>query len=265
MLKNFTIRARIIAALALILCATVALGLFAIQRLSEVDAAASDISSNWLPSANVLGDLSQDFEQLRARQGQFMLAPIEKKPGLAEKIVESETELSADLKAYRPHVTKGVEEDFAKAIDQYVGEYVKSSGPLMAKVNAGDMVGAVDMYFGEMQDSADQGRKAIRDDRAYQLKMGKQAADVGTALGKSAITLIMAALALTSIACFIVGFIMVRTISMPITHMSGVMRALADGDTKVTVPNVGERNEIGKMATAVEVFKDNMIQNRALE
>jgi methyl-accepting chemotaxis protein len=265
MFRNITIRARVIAAFAVVLCVTIGLGLFSIMRLSAVNAAANDVGNNWLPAANVLGDISQDFEQLRARQGQYMLAPADKKPGLAEKITDSETKLTTALAAYKPLVTAGAEQDLAQAIDTHVGAYIHSSGPLLEKVNAGDMSGAVDLYFGEMQDSADAARKAIRGDRTFQLTEGDKAAEGGIALGKSAIAMIWVALGISGLICFAIGFAMIRGISMPIKRMSGVMQKLADGDTQVAIPSAGEHNEIGDMAVTVEVFRDNMIRNLALE
>ncbi|CAL4866284.1 hypothetical protein MMA231_00523 [Asticcacaulis sp. MM231] len=265
MFSHMTIRLRVVAAFALVLCATIALGLFAIQRLSAVNAAAKDVATNWLPSANVLGDISQDFEQLRARQGQYMLAPVEKKVALAGKIADSEKQLNAGITLYKPLVAPGKEEEMAAALDKHVSDYIGSSKALLEKTDAGDMAGAVDLYFGDMQNSADQARKAIRADRKFQLEQGDVAADKGTKLGESAITLIMIALGATAAACFVIGFAMIRGISLPISRMSGVMQKLADGDTAVVIPNVGERSEIGDMAKTVEVFKDNLIRTRALE
>jgi methyl-accepting chemotaxis protein len=51
----------------------------------------------------------------------------------------------------------------------------------------------------------------------------------------------------------------------PIRAMTATMRALADGDVSVEIPASGYRNEIGAMAAAVLVFKDNLIRSRALE
>ncbi len=267
MLKNMTIRVRVIAAFALVLCATVGLGLFSIQRLGAVNAAADDVGNNWLPAANILGDLSQDFEQLRGRQAQLLLASPETRERLSlrQKTIDSEKRVLAGLEAYKPLVTPGAEEDLAKLINSTVADYTSGDDELLAKLDSGDTAGAIELYFGSMQVSADGARKAIRADRAFQLKEGDNAAEGGIKLGKSAMALIMAALALTALACVVIGFLMIRTISMPITRMSGVMQKLADGDTNVTIPNVGERNEIGVMGGTVEVFKDNMIKTRALE
>jgi methyl-accepting chemotaxis protein len=57
----------------------------------------------------------------------------------------------------------------------------------------------------------------------------------------------------------------IRKVSRPIRRMAQVMRQIADGDTGIVVPDTGARNEIGAMAAAVQVFKDNLIRSRLLE
>ena len=74
-----------------------------------------------------------------------------------------------------------------------------------------------------------------------------------------------ASLALIGIAVFglsiwIVGYRVVG----PLTGMAVVMRRLADGDRSVEVPSLGRRDEIGGMADAVAVFRDNAIRADAL-
>ena len=53
-------------------------------------------------------------------------------------------------------------------------------------------------------------------------------------------------------------------ISGPVVGMTETMEKLAGGNTSVIVPGVGRGDEIGSMATAVQVFKDNMIANERL-
>ncbi|MGY2049548.1 methyl-accepting chemotaxis protein [Methylobacterium sp. JK268] len=54
-------------------------------------------------------------------------------------------------------------------------------------------------------------------------------------------------------------------VTRPLGHLTGAMVRLAEGDAAVTVPGMGRRDEIGAMAQAVQVFKDNLIRARALE
>ncbi|WMT72666.1 methyl-accepting chemotaxis protein [Bradyrhizobium sp. Ash2021] len=51
-----------------------------------------------------------------------------------------------------------------------------------------------------------------------------------------------------------------RAIATPIQGMTAAMGKLAGGDTSTVVPGGGRYDEIGEMAGAVQVFKDNMIE-----
>ncbi len=60
----------------------------------------------------------------------------------------------------------------------------------------------------------------------------------------------------------LMGILLMRSIAAPITRMTGAMTALAKGDTTVEVPGVSRNDEIGAMATASQIFKDNMIERQ---
>jgi methyl-accepting chemotaxis protein len=62
----------------------------------------------------------------------------------------------------------------------------------------------------------------------------------------------------------IISFFTTRAIASPIQSMTGAMRRLAGGDKTIGVPGVGRNDEIGDMAQAVQVFKDNMIETDRL-
>jgi methyl-accepting chemotaxis protein len=62
------------------------------------------------------------------------------------------------------------------------------------------------------------------------------------------------------------GFVMVRSrVTGPIADMTQAMRAMADGDLSVAVPHGTRHDEIGAMAGALTVFKENGLRVRALE
>ncbi len=53
--------------------------------------------------------------------------------------------------------------------------------------------------------------------------------------------------------------VVVRQVTAPIMAMTRAMNRLAQGDNAVEIPAVGQRDELGQMAGAVQVFKDNAI------
>src|SRR5262249_18171846 len=63
----------------------------------------------------------------------------------------------------------------------------------------------------------------------------------------------------------LMGVLLTRGITVPITRMTTAMTALAKGDTSVEVPGVRRRDEIGAMAAAVEVFRDSIIDRKRAE
>ncbi|MBO6520155.1 MAG: HAMP domain-containing protein [Rhodospirillales bacterium] len=62
-----------------------------------------------------------------------------------------------------------------------------------------------------------------------------------------------------------VGYFAARSVSKPITDMTGSMLRLADGDLEAPVGYRERGDEIGKMAGAVRVFKENAIERVRLE
>lgn len=64
----------------------------------------------------------------------------------------------------------------------------------------------------------------------------------------------------------LIGLFFARTISMPIMSMTKAMGHLAEGDMSVDVPFLEKKDELGLMAAAVQVFKDNAVEvNRLRE
>ncbi|MGA1860622.1 methyl-accepting chemotaxis protein [Azospirillum sp. 11R-A] len=74
----------------------------------------------------------------------------------------------------------------------------------------------------------------------------------------------LAALLSVLVICGVLGAI-VRTVTRPIAQMTRVMSALAAGETNVDVPATGREDEVGKMAFAVQTFRENAIERRRLE
>lgn len=59
-------------------------------------------------------------------------------------------------------------------------------------------------------------------------------------------------------------FMIARTIIKPINQMTDSMQKLAGGDMEVEVPALEKRDEIGQMASTVQVFKENAIEANRL-
>ncbi len=63
----------------------------------------------------------------------------------------------------------------------------------------------------------------------------------------------------------IIAWLIGRSITRPLSQLGHRMQALAEGKLDEEIPGIGRRDEIGAMATTVQVFKDNAIRIRDLE
>jgi methyl-accepting chemotaxis protein len=116
---------------------------------------------------------------------------------------------------------------------------------------------------------------------AWQLELTKHVGTVGEVAGVAAdlttrranedaaaarnMVMVYGGLLVFALAFAIGGFVLVRVrVSRPITAIADVMRRLAANDLSVSVPGTDRGDEIGQMANAVLVFKDNMVETERL-
>ena len=62
----------------------------------------------------------------------------------------------------------------------------------------------------------------------------------------------------------VIVFVTARSIVSPIAAMTTAMGGLAEGDKSIEIPATDRKDEVGEMAQAVQVFKDNMIKAEQL-
>ena len=72
--------------------------------------------------------------------------------------------------------------------------------------------------------------------------------------------LVVLSIGLGSAIAWLIG----RAISRPVINMTRTMECLARGDTAAAVPATDQRDEIGEMARAVQIFRDSMIKTEEM-
>ena len=73
---------------------------------------------------------------------------------------------------------------------------------------------------------------------------------------------VMAAITLALLAATLgLSYYIGQGIARPVTDMTDVMRTLAEGDATCDIPCIERGDELGQMAQAVQIFKDNMLEN----
>ena len=90
----------------------------------------------------------------------------------------------------------------------------------------------------------------------------KAAAVAATATAE---TRVLWAFGLVALLLAVIAGLIARAVAAQVCGMTGVMTRLAGGDLEVEIPVRGKSNELGRMAGAVAVFRDNARERRRLE
>ncbi len=266
LLAKLSIRSKIIAGFAAVLLCTVGLGLFASQRLDALNANAQDIKDDYLPSTRILGHMAQVSERLRSNRAALLLATTDAQRAQYNATINEQAELYArEREAYQPLISPGDERRLTSAFDAAWQHYLEVGKTTADLATLGKRDEAIALFMGDGVKAMAEYRSALQADIEVNVRQGSQAADEGAALGASAHRWILAGLVLAALLCIGIGWMIVRAISTPITAMTTAMRRLAAGDMAVEIGGASRGDEIGKMAQAVEVFKQNAIERAKLE
>lgn len=79
------------------------------------------------------------------------------------------------------------------------------------------------------------------------------------------VTALAAAVLVIALIAGAIAWLVGRSITVPLGQLGVRMQTLADGALDEAIPGTDRRDEIGKMAATVQVFKDNAVRVRALE
>ncbi len=219
-----------------------------------------------LPAAQALTGIQVVTLRTRVNGSRVLSAKTQQQKADALKSIQQRL---AELQTYKATYASLLETDAArdlyKTFEQQWATYLDQQTDGFAKAERGDLAGAQEQYNTTMSDTI---RATIATLVAMSdLQSAAAAASGAEAQGayERAHQQMMGFLALAAFLAIGAVVMLVVEISRPLGRMTAAMHQLASGDTRTEIPAVGRRDEVGAMAGAVQIFKENMIQTRRLE
>jgi methyl-accepting chemotaxis protein len=224
------------------------------------------MATNWLPSISTVRQINTLAERRRAYVARHIFHATDAEMKTEEETIAKMSDMfTAARKHYEPMIAgaeeRKVYESFAQLWEGYqpvVTEVLKLSRAKQKK-EAGDL------YTGEMSRKFTDIRSSLMKLVEINEKGAKEATDAAADNFSAARLITMITLAigvLIAIGAMAFSFF---GIARPIGRITQSMGVLAGGDMQAEIPFALRKDEIGKMAAAVQVFKDNMIRARELE
>jgi methyl-accepting chemotaxis protein len=269
MFAKFSIRAKITAVVAFLLVAVTGMGLLAVANMRAINASTVEITTSWLPSVRVLGDLRAGVIAYRNAIREHMLGETIEEKDATEKVLATVIESNMKIRqSYEALITTPEEralyndwvktwESYKKGTEEVVALSRKSPGhfPHEAHELNTKTVNKIGIEADNIL------KKDIELNNAGADKAARDAADNYT----SAFIMLAAILGIAIIVGIGVGIYLIRDVSRGIASIVEPMQALGGGDLTAQVPHQGEKTEIGAMADTLQVFKEALIAKKAAD
>ena len=257
--RDLSVSTKVIGAFAFVLIATVALGIFSVQRLSQVEANAVELRNHWLQGTRVLGEVQYTATRYRSWNGAYISFSTPELQDLGKKNLDLlQVAVGEVLQKYKAIATTDKERAFGEQIDSKWTAYQPMLEMELAIIKSRGQAEAVNYYMGPMMKSFTELKNAIDTTIAYNTASADAAGAEGDRAFESARTLIFIVLGAAVLLCFGAGFTLIRSVSGPLVQMTGAMGQLAAGKLDVFVPNADQSDEIGKLAEAMTAFKNQL-------
>jgi len=221
------------------------------------------------PDDGLQGLLMLSGQVIEARASETGDAALEAKLRHAQ-LAERDYMLRGNAMAYTDFKTRGAEfeamitksaaldsatrETLRGALDSYLSSmasYVDSAERISGIVNSmGDTFSAIDPNFDKIE--------------AFAAAGAKEASDMAATARDSIRMVIIAASAMIIVIFSLAGFAMARAIVTPIVSLTECMARLARKDWSADIPALDRKDEVGRMAQAVDIFKQSGLENERL-
>jgi methyl-accepting chemotaxis protein len=260
-LNNVSIRIKIAAAFGVMLLIIGAAGVFSIERLARVNATTIDINTNWLPSIRFIGEVRYNMARHRAILARHaMVTEPAQKAQVEDRLKVARQNVENARKAYEPLIASAEERDAYTKYTTAWTDYLKAVDEMIATSNRSQAAEAAQLFVTKVSQAGLAAETTVDKIVALNLQGADAAQAAGADLYANSRTLVLAALALALVVALGAGYLLSRGVATPVVGMTAAMTRLAAHDLAVEIPAVGQRDEIGRMANAVQVFKENMIK-----
>jgi hemerythrin-like metal-binding protein len=258
MLKNVSIRFKIVGTVVSILILMVLVGVISLFKLSSASTIAEDMGKNQMPSVTILAKLGNTVDTYRRSELQFYLknSPEDFKRYL-DRMGKMQDDFSAARNALgRLRLTDEEKKKFADFEAAWLA-YTASAQKVVGLVKSGDFDAAQQQTRGEGKKLYDQANRIIVEIQAYNQKEADKGAEMVRHAASTAGTWIVFLVCAGLLAGLLLGILAVRAIVRPLRELAADAEQVATGDLGVTIAT-DSHDEVGQLARSFETMVNNL-------
>jgi methyl-accepting chemotaxis protein len=267
--SNLKIRNKVLLGYVAVFIVSGAVGALSVVQIDGLDAIAQRIDGN-VSNLIQLGNIRADGAKIGALASLGMIsATASESLDQFNGILAQEKRIKADFerqwKALSATMDEGAETADARTFNDSFKTLYDIAQKSADAVSQGNFPDANRLILNEMGGTIDNFVKAaaaaIAYEKADSLRLEKQAQQQK----QQSLLIIGLGIALLLLSILVSVALSIGQIARPIARMTEAMRRLSRNEMEITLPGLGQRDEIGAMAAAVQVFKENALERTKLE
>ncbi len=258
--NNLKIGKKLILTFSAFLLLILGLGAVAIVEINAIGRSTNDLAKNWLPSVDAIRTLQYLQSARRTAAYQHVLATDEKEiREFDTRVAFYRSELGKTQDEYERLISSPEEHAVFKRYATLSQKFDEELDGVLALSRNNENVSARDRMNGTARELNVELTKALDELVAINTKGAGDSVDLAATTQSFAKWIVAGALAVSAAFLVVAAIVLIRLIATPIVAMTSAMRELAEGNKAVEIPAQGRKDEVGAMAAAVQVFKDNAI------
>ena len=242
-----------------------AFGWFAVDRLAVVNDQSTIIEQIWLPRTRIAGDVNTLTSDYRIAEARHILSTTpEMIAGAEADIASREKSIKEQLAAYRQLLQPGESAALIDDVEKTWAGYIRANEAMLDLSRENKNAEATE-FFRKSKKAFDTVAETLTKMSENGAAQAAAASRAGDEIYGSVRFLLIGAVLLLVVIALTLAFYFETAVSRVLVRLSDLMRTLAGGDLTVTVTGTERGDEVGAMARAVQVFKDNGLEMRRME
>ncbi|MBB3308462.1 methyl-accepting chemotaxis protein-1 (serine sensor receptor) [Rhizobium sp. BK196] len=265
-MKRPSIKQALILKLSIISIFVIGLSYISLSTISTISSHAEQIGHFWMQRLVTAREIKGSFLELQLAYADFLLdTTAEDQSAGKQGIAAAATSVDQFVLDYEKGVRTERGRELINQIKPEISKFRDMADEMVALQTSGKASDAARLFKETMEPQADVVNARVADLVAFILNQAEGFVDASGASANSAFTLtaVIAALAVTIAVAGIVFAIL--GIATPIRRIASAMGRLSAGDLDSDIPYAGRADEVGDMAGAVEVFRQNALNVVKLE
>jgi two-component system, OmpR family, sensor kinase len=239
----------------------VVLGLFSIWRLSNFNLLSADVAERWLPTTRALGDLSNYTSDFRAIEGSNLLSSDASETAATEReMAKLDRSIAEAERGFERIRHEAAEDGLYARFKQRWNEYREIVNRMLVLSRGDRKAEAQAVYAGSSRAAYEAASDTLSKLTDKAVANARLASDRLAVAYRQAFWFVLLSMAIAAVMVVAALIHVSRSISAPLLHLADRMRRLAANDTEITISETGRRDEIGEMAQAAVVFRNNAIE-----